>query len=87
MLNLYIEGKLELFGNVFDINYFMKNKRKIIRWSLYQGYIRDVDMPEIVSILKARGEYRFTDYIYLFCKAQAKKVKSLIKTCIKGVAS
>lgn len=50
MLNLYVAGKLDEYGKCFDLEYFNKNKHKIIRWAIIYKHM--VDLEEIVISLK-----------------------------------
>lgn len=84
MLNLYILNKLEEFSSVFDINYFYKNKRRIIRWAVYKR--KGIDMDEIVVALKQRKEIYFFDYIYailarvyLRLRRVVRRIKNILK--------
>lgn len=81
MLNLYIEGKLDLFYKVFDVNYFYKNKKKFIMWAIKNK--NGADMNEIYTALCNKGEIsifkRFYGLIYRTAYPFAKKVKHFFK--------
>lgn len=85
MLNLYLAGALDKYKSVFDIEYFYKNKRRILGWSLYQAFIHDADMPEIVSELKRRHEYKILDYIYFSCALIVFPAVKVVKKIAKMV--
>ncbi len=52
MLNLHLAGQLDAYRQVFDVDWFYKHRKKVMRWALME-YWRS-DMPEIVSALKQR---------------------------------
>lgn len=61
MLNLYLAGKIDEYRAVFNVDWFHDNKKKIIRWALMNFW--RVDMPEIIRILRTRGEIKAADYV------------------------
>lgn len=61
MLNLYLAGKIDEYRSAFNVDWFYANKKKLIRWSLMNFW--RVDMPEIIRLLRNRGEIRVADYI------------------------
>lgn len=64
MLDLYLIDKLKDYKDVFDIDEFYKNKRKIFWWAIRNKW--RVDMPEIVRELRKKHEISIIDYIIAF---------------------
>lgn len=85
ILNLYIDGKLDDFRNVFDVDYFYKNKSKFLTFAVKNKKL--VDMPEINKFLKQKhmlplrnriegNILRFLRYMYFSIR---KCLKSILK--------
>lgn len=83
MLDLFLLGKLDEYKDVFDVDYFYKNKKKFFRWALRN--VEGVDMDEIVIKLIKNHDVSITTrfvcsierfFIYLFklTKKIAKKI-------------
>lgn len=61
MLNIYLAGKMDEYSKAFDFELFKKNKRKYIRWAIYNK--KAIDMGEIYIALKNKKEIKFLDRI------------------------
>ena len=83
MIDLFLLGKLDEYKDVFDVDYFYKNKKKFFRWALRN--VEGVDMDEIVIKLIKNHDVSITTrfvcsierfFIYLFklTKKIAKKI-------------
>ena len=66
MLNLYVAGKLDEYGDCFNVARFYRNRRKYIQWALLNQH--KVDMPELVDTLKKKGLVKKSDYYLPFIK-------------------
>lgn len=66
ILNLYVAGKLDEFGDCFNVARFYRNRRKYIQWALLNQH--KVDMPELVDNLKKKGLVKKSDYYLPFIK-------------------
>ncbi|MBQ3213404.1 MAG: hypothetical protein IJB10_00075 [Clostridia bacterium] len=61
MLNIYLAGKMDEYSKAFDFELFKKNKRKYIRWAIYNK--KAIDMGEIYIALKNKKEIKLSDRI------------------------
>jgi hypothetical protein len=83
MLNLYFAGKLDEYSELFDIDYFYKNKENIILWALLEGNDKQTDMEEIATLLRAKGLVSYNNKIKFKIGICIRWIKRLIKKEIK----
>lgn len=60
MVGLYAIGKLDLYKNVFDLDYFEKHKHKYLSDSI--KYLKSHDWPESYALLKESHKLSIFDY-------------------------
>lgn len=83
LLNLYIDGKLDDFKNVFDIATFKKNIKKNL---VYAVENKDLfDMPEINQLLKEKKLLPLSCRIKGNFKRFLRKIKRVIKNFLKFI--
>ena len=61
MLNLYLIDKLRDYDQVFDVEWFYKHRKKVIRWAMLD-YWR-ADMGEIIAALRRKHDINIFDYL------------------------
>lgn len=77
MMELYVLGKLVKYKEVFDIEYFEKNKHKFIKYALENKY--KGDWQEVYKILDEKNEIRLLDKIMSIRKRYSRKLRYILK--------
>ena len=72
MMELYVLGKLEKYKEVFDLDYFARNKRRFLRTSSINRY-KD-DWKEVYEILDSQDELGILEKILFIRKMISKKL-------------
>lgn len=72
MMELYVLGKLEKYKEVFDFDYFSRNKRRFLRTSSINRY-KD-DWKEVYEILDSQDELGILEKILFIRKMISKKL-------------
>lgn len=77
MMELYVLGVLEKYGEVFDLEYFERDKHKFLRNTCIN---KDVDdWKDVYKILDVKNEIRLLDKIMSIRKRYSRKLRYILK--------
>ncbi len=82
MLNLDVLGRLDEFSEVFDIEYYRRNKRDVVMTVLYRAQEGKPMERELISLLRERGFDLEISELQLLKKRVSATVKSLARSLL-----